>query len=207
MGGKGSGGPRYRKDGKKPNTPMVQAADPSNVDRELNSRVLAFGKDLMRFEPPDFADAASVEQRFFDCLDLCDAHGVRPMVTSMANAFGITRQELQRIAVNDKRAAGWHGGVLTPESRSVMQKSYQFLNTAWESYLMGEKGNPVKWIFMGKNYFGMKDQSERVEVRMDVSPELPAPEEVAAKYAAMVGRPQPELVQPESVEDAEPEKG
>ncbi len=203
MGGKGSGGPRYGKDGRKAQTPMVQAADPSNVDREVNSRVMAFGKDLMGFEPPDFADAASVERRFFDYLDLCDRHGIRPMVTSMANAFGMNRKELYYIAVDDKRARGWRGGLLTPESRAIIKKSYEFLNTAWETYLMCEKGNPVKWIFMGKNYFGMKDQSERVEVRMDVSPELPAPEEVVAKYAAMVGRPQPELVRPESVEDAD----
>jgi hypothetical protein len=207
MGGKGSGGPRYGKDGRKAQTPMVQASDPSNVDAEVNSRVMAFGRELMAFEPPDFSDAASVEQRFYDYLGMCDRHGIRPMVTSMANAFGMNRHELWRIATDDRGARGWRGGILTPESAAVIKKSYNFLNTAWETYLMCEKGNPVKWIFMGKNYFGMKDQSEQVQVRMDVTPELPAAEEVVAKYAAMVGAERPAIETPAEVEDAEPEEG
>ena len=204
MGGKGSGGARYRKDGKKPNTPMVQAADPSNVDREVNSAVMAFGKDIMAFEAPDFSDAASVEDAFYRYIDMCERHGIRPMVTSMANAFGMNRRELYGIAVGDSKFRNWRGGILTPESILVIQKSYNFLNTAWETYLMCEKGNPVKWLFLGKNYFGMKDQTERVEVRMDLTPQLPNPEDVAAKYAAMVGKPQPTLTEAEivSVEDA-----
>lgn len=206
MGGKGSG----RKPGFKgcnvpdSKNPVKQAADPSNVDREVNSAVMAFGKDIMAFEEPDFADAESVEQRFYDYLDMCERHGIRPMVTSMANAFGMRRQELWGIAVGDPKYANWRGGILTPKSRYAIQKSYDFLNTAWETYLMAEKGNPVKWLFLGKNYFGMKDQTEQVQVRMDLTPQLPNPEEVAAKYAAMLGQPQPTLAEAEivDIEDA-----
>ena len=118
----------------------------------------------------------------------------------MANAFGIRRQELYGIAVGDSKYRNWRGGILTPESIVIIQKSYDFLNTAWETYLMTEKGNPVKWLFLGKNYFGMKDQTEQVQVRMDLTPQLPNPEEVAAKYAAMVGKPQEQLPEAEIVE-------
>lgn len=202
VGGKGSGRkPGFSNGGvPKKSNPIKQMADPSNVDRGVNSAVMAFGRDIMAFEEPDFSDADSVEQRFYDYLDLCERHGVRPMVTSMANAFGLRRQELWGIAVGDPKYANWRGGILTPKSRYVIQKSYDFLNTAWETYLMAEKGNPVKWIFMGKNYFGMKDQTEQVQVRMDLTPQLPNPEEVAAKYAAMVGKPQEQLPEAEIVE-------
>lgn len=203
MGGKGSGG---RRKGALPDSknPIKQAADPSNVDPDINAAVMAFGKDIMAFEEPDFSDADSIEDAFYRYLDLCSKHGIRPMVTSMANAFGMDRRELYFIAVNDRRAETWRGGILTPKCRSVIQKSYNFLNTAWETYLMTEKGNPVKWLFLGKNYFGMKDQTEQVQVRMDLTPQLPKPEDVAAKYAAMLGQPQPTLAEAEivDIEDA-----
>ena len=46
----------------------------------------------------------------------------------------------------------------------------------------------------------MKDQTEQVQVRMDLTPQLPNPEEVAAKYAAMIGKPQGQLEEAEIVE-------
>lgn len=204
MGGKGSGG--YRKNAlPRDKNPVLQTSDPSNVDRATNSRVMAFGRDIMAFDPPDFSDAESVRQRFYDYIEMCDRHGIRPMVTSMANAFGMSRRELYEIVVGARNAARWRGGVLTPESKAVLQKCYNFLNTAWETYLMDEKGNPVKWLFLGKNYFGMKDQTERVQVNHNVEHQLPKPEDVASKYAAMVGRPvKGELEQPEVVYE-EPE--
>lgn len=187
MGGKGSGG--YRKNAlPRDKNPVVQAADPSNVDAGVNARVMAFGARLMAFDPPDFSDAEDVERRFYDFLGLCGECGIRPMVTSMANAFGMRRQELYGIAMGLPNFDHWRHDALTPASRIVLQKAYNFLSTAWETYLMEEKGNPVKWIFLGKNYFGMRDQTERVEMRMDVPAPLPAAEDVAAKYAAMVGQ-------------------
>ena len=145
MGGPGSG----RKPGFKgcnvppDKNPVVQAADPSNVDRAVNSAVMAFGRDIMAFEEPDFSDAESIEDAFCRYLDMCEKHGIRPMVTSMSNAFGMTRRDLWGIVTGDTIYRNWRGGILTPESISVLQKSYNFLNTAWETYLMTEKGNPV----------------------------------------------------------------
>ena len=206
MGGKGSGRkPGFKGEGvPKDKNPMKQAADPSNVVRGTNSAVMAFGADIMAFDPPDFGDAESLRQRFYDYLELCSRHGIRPMVTSMANAFGLDRRELWGIAVGDAKYRNWHGGILTPECRDVIKKAYTFLNTAWEAYLMEESKNPVKWLFLGKNYFGMKDQTEQVQVRMDVAPRLSDPEAVAKKYAAMVGRPRPALADAEivDIEDA-----
>lgn len=200
MGGKGSGRPGGVP---KSQNPVKQAADPANVDREVNSRVMAFGRELIKFEAPDFASAESVEDAFMRYLEMCERHGIRPMVTSMANAFGMHRNELYYIAVDDKRTVNWRNGILTPESRCAVKKCYDFLNTAWESYLMDEKGNPVKWLFLGKNYFGMKDQSEQVHVKVDATRDLPAPDEVTDKYAKMVGKPRPQLEEVDSeVSDA-----
>lgn len=203
MGGRGSGNPH----GGRAKNPAVMATDPSNVDAGVNSRVMALGKDLFAMERPDLGDAAAIEETFYAYLDACARHGLRPMVKGLAYVYGMTSADFQRVAVNDPRYVNYKGGILTPESRAVLSKSYEFLAVAWENFLVEERGNPVKWLFLGKNYFGMKDQAEPVQVNIELKPQLRAPSDVMAEYSAMVGRPRqnrlPEAIEVEAdVEDA-----
>ena len=141
-------------------------------------------------------------ERFYDYLDLCDEWGIRPMVNSMAQAFNTNRQTLWGVATGNEHFRHWKG--ITPESIDVFKKAYDFLQTSWEIYLTEEKGNPVKWFFLAKNYFGYEDQTVKVQ-RVEVDRgALPSPEEVAAKYALQVGRQQePLLVEAEVVDSGE----
>ena len=107
MGGRGSGGPGCLR----ANNPMVTASDPSNVDAGTNARVMAFGRDLFSFERPDLSSGESVEDAFYRYLALCSKHGIRPMVKSLANAFGIPDADFRRIAVNDPRYSNYKGGI------------------------------------------------------------------------------------------------
>ena len=68
---------------------------------------------------------------------------------------------------------------------------------------MDEKGNPVKWIFLGKNYFAMKDQSDRVNYNVEMPAQLPSAEDVTEKYKAMVGRQEPIKIEAIKIEDVE----
>lgn len=192
MGGKGSGG--YRKNAlPRDKNPVVKAMDPTNVDPKANTQVIAFMKDCMSIGTPDWSDPADMERHFYDYLDVCDSHGIAPMVGAYAASMGWSPQELSGITRGDPHYnymwRKYEG--LTPESVATVQKGRDFLRISWESSMMTDKGNPAKWIFLGKNYFGMKDQSERVSFNVDVPQKLPAPEDVAAKYAAMVGRQEP----------------
>ena len=201
MGGKGSGG--NGKGVPYEHNPVKQAADPTNIDPKVNSKVMKMGIWLMGLETPDYGDSEAVKRRVMDYLAKCDELEIKPMVNGLCQALDIPRTDFWGIVNDDKRLANWHNGVLTPESRYVMRKAYAFLNTAWETYLVDERGNPVKWIFLGKNYFGMRDQTEHVQIRTDMSPLLTAPEEVAEKYAKMVGKAPDSLPQAtlEKVED------
>lgn len=185
MGGRGSGNPNGGRSG----GGARRAEDMASADAEVCSRVMALARDLFSFERPDLGDAASVEDAFYRYLEACARHGTRPMVKGLAYAFGMPSADLQRIAVNDPRYSNYKGGILTPESRGALTKSYEFLAVAWETFLVEERGNPVKWIFLGKNYFGMKDQADPVQLSIEVRPQLRAPSEVMAEYAAMVGHP------------------
>ena len=80
------------------------------------------------------------------------------------------------------------------------------MRLSWEINLQTEKGNPVKWLFLGKNYYGMRDQTEQVVMHVDEAAALPSARETAAKYAALVGRDEPRALEAEviDVEDVTP---
>ncbi|MEC4272944.1 hypothetical protein VJ923_07220 [Adlercreutzia sp. R25] len=200
MGGKGSGG--YRRNAlPRESNPIVQGNDPLNVDPDQNRRAIAFGRALMGLPDVDLSDAPAVEERFFLYLDMCDRHGVRPLVSGIIMALGLgSKQALRGIATGDPHFAKYRG--VTPETVRVIQKIYEFLEIHWEDRFMEDSGNPVKYIFMGKNHFGYKDQAERVVHHVDERKALQTPEEVAEKYRAMAGRPdsEPLEIEPVSVE-------
>ncbi|WP_165170663.1 hypothetical protein [Adlercreutzia sp. ZJ242] len=200
MGGKGSGrSPRSHANLPKDDRNPAVATRMENVDPGVNSRIMRFGKRLMAFEEPAWDDEDALMRRFYDYLDLCDEFGIRPMVNSMAQAFGMNRQALWGVCTGSEHYRKWKG--VTPACVNVLKKAYDFLQTSWEIYLTEEKGNPVKWFFLAKNYFGYEDQTVRVQ-RVEVNQtSLPSPEEVAAKYARQLGR-QPEVIEIEGAEVA-----
>lgn len=205
MGGKGSG--RYpRKKGLPRDTPMTQAADPTVADRALHHRIMGFGKALIAFDDPDWSDADSMMERFYDYLDLCDEWGIRPMVNSCAQAFCMSRTTFWGIATDNEKYKSAKG--VTPSSANVIKKAYNFLQTNLEISLMEEQKNPVKWFFLAKNYFGYEDQTVHVQRQEAEVTLLPSSEEVAAKYALQVGREQePIEVEAEIVDVADDSGG
>lgn len=184
MGGKGSGrrgGVPYAQN------PVRQGQDPRNVDPGTNHAAMVFGKALYRLagEELDISDPEAVERRFYDFLDLCDENRLRPMVTGLAMALGITRQQLTRVGQGDDHVLSTR---LTDSSRAAVKKAYEFMQVSWEINLQNERGNPVKWLFLGKNYYGMRDQTEQVVTHREEPAGLLSEAEVARKYAALVGR-------------------
>ena len=201
MGGKGSGN-RHPKPVPRDKNPVVYANDARNVDPDTNRASVLFGKALFELteEPVDLADPEAVKQRFYDFLDLCEENKLRPMMTGLAMAMAITPSQLSALGRGDEQVLSRR---LTAKSRLVLKKAYDFMQVNWENNLQAEKGNPVKWLFLGKNWYGMRDQTERVVTHRDEGLSLPSAEETAAKYAAMVGRQRPKELEGEvvSVED------
>lgn len=181
MGGKGSGG-RRRNAGN----------GAEKVDPDVNHRVIQFTIELTKMEKCDLTDPEAIEQRFYDFLDLGDKWGMRPGVASYAAALGISRQRLWDLTRRDYQQVTVGGMKLTRESLDIIKKHFGFLEITLENLMMADKGNPVKYFFLAKNHFGYKDQSEHINVNIDERVALPTSEEVAAKYAAQLGKPAPE---------------
>lgn len=200
MGGKGSGG--YRKNAlPRDKNPLLKAKDPTYCDPESNSKVIRFMKAAMEIGDPDFSDPEDIERHFFEYLDVCDRCEVVPMIGSYAASMGMSHDQFWGVCRHDPRYKGLvERKGLTPQSIGAIQKSYDFLKISWETSLMDDKGNPVKWIFLGKNYFGMKDQSEKVNYNVEMPAQLPAAEDTREKYKELVGR-QAEILKIEDVTD------
>lgn len=188
MGGKGSG----RKPGTVPhpnsmkalreNSPITQNADPTNVNPSTNERVIAFNREIFHLPEIDTRDPEQVTQRMDEFLDLCEKYQIRPMLNAMSSALGMSRQAFQQIATNQDNGSKR----VTPTTRGLLKKMYEFLQNSYEAYLTEETGNPVRWFFLGKNYYHYRDQAERININVDASKQLPDSKEVANKYLNQV---------------------
>ena len=201
MGGAGSGSKKGQMNIPEDKKINSKIADPKNNNPQGTIAAIEFGKYLMDLPPIDLSDAEAVEERFQVFLNVCAEHDFRPMVTGLAMAFGINRARFAAIVRGDKQYEGYKG--ITPQSRIVLQKAYDFMEYFMDFNLENESGNPVKWFFLAKNHFGYKDQSERIERFIDETPRLTNPAELAEKYLTASGN--AEVIEVEAtIEDETP---
>lgn len=164
-----------------------QWQDMGRTNEENNHKAIAFLTELAVLTPIDCTDIDEVRRRFSEFIDLCDKHKVRPLTACCAMAYGMNRDVFSRFMNGD--ASVWRSRGIPDEVREFFSVAvYSFLEGVMEVNLAEESGNPVKWIVFAKNHFGYRDQSERVITYRDEKPKLPDADEVARKYAGLVGR-------------------
>lgn len=134
---------------------------------------------LMAAELPaiDISDPVQVEERvnwyFQHCLD----NDMKPGVTGLCNALGISRMTFNNWEQGRKASRGKH--------TEVMQRAKGIIEEMMEQYMMNGKINPVSGIFLMKNNFdGYYDRQDVV-----LSPGSPLDpeknrEELEKQYAA-----------------------
>jgi len=93
----------------------------------------------------------SVGKRTLEYVKQCGADAVRPNLTGYALSLGTTPDELSAW-INDK--------TLPNDVRWALRKGISIIESCMISMMMDQKINPVASIFLLKNHFGYKDQSE-----------------------------------------------
>ena len=96
-------------------------------------------------------DAESIGKRTLEYLDKCKTDGVRVNLSAYALSLGTTPDGLNEL-IGDKR--------LTDETRAALLKGISMVEAIMIEMMMEQRINPVTGIFLLKNHFGYKDQSE-----------------------------------------------
>lgn len=120
---------------------------------EENAMCIQQCLDMFSWGLVDKNDPVAVQERVELYFQNCGEHGVIPSVPGIAFALGVDRATLWT----------WvSGGVkhINPDSVDVLKKAYQTLNILIESYGQTGRINTIMALFLLKNHFGYKDQTE-----------------------------------------------
>ncbi len=146
----------------KPRNPQTNFGR-ENVEPGDNKRFLEHELAVSRLPEIDISDIQQVEERIQWYFQHCIDDDMKPTVTGMCNALGITKETLWN----------WKTGKVRKGTHfEAIKKYYHLLEALWEDYMMNGKVNPASGIFMGKNHFGYRD-----EVEVSVRPPEPLGEE------------------------------
>lgn len=130
-------------------------------------------KNLMVAQLPkiDLTDVNQVEGRIKEYLAIENAYNNRPTVSGLAMCLnGMDRHGIREIVTGN---FGNTRGTITRlpvEVTALIKKYYALLTNLWEDYMQSGQINPVSGIFLGKNNFGYRDQTEYI-VTPNTAPE------------------------------------
>jgi hypothetical protein len=129
--------------------------------------------ELFEATPPDLHNADEVRQAIENYFQSCIKRGVRPGNLGLYAALGITKQDYYDV-VN-----GRNKSKVSPDCIDMLKKAAIAIGQYREGLALEGKINPVTYIFMGKNYDGLQDQTQ-IEVTAQPGPAASmTPEEIA----------------------------
>lgn len=150
-----------------------------NIQPGDNAKYLRHAMMSLDLPPIDLDSDEQVQERIVWYFNHCADNDMKPTVTGMANALGISRYTLsewcngRRRGKNDNRT-------------EIIQKAYGVLAELWEDYMLNGKVNPVSGIFIGKNHFNYADKSEVILTPNNPLGDMENPEDVKQKYLESV---------------------
>ena len=169
----------------------VKSADPAKLiktdvtlDRDKNFQYTERGLEILSWGAINIHDPQQVYDRISLFFSDCQERNMKPSVSALALALGISRQYLYYFVRGEAvLARSFDQSII-----DMIQKAYQLLDVLWEDYMLNGKINPVSGIFLGKNHFGYRDVQDVV-----LTPGLAAPATSLAdldhKYAELPDAP------------------
>lgn len=134
-----------------------------NLKQGDNTKLVTMNLKLFNLPDINMRDPEQVQERISEYFSICAEYDSKPTVVGLGMALnGMNRSTLWGIA-NDKRINGrGDKTTLPPDVTNHIKKTYLFLETLWESYMISGKINPASGIFLGKNHYGYRDVQEQV---------------------------------------------
>lgn len=146
-----------------------------NQEQKRNAEYLSFAIESWGIKRVDTSDPKAIEERLEWYFQRCIDNNMKPTMSGMAMALGVSRQILW----------DWHNGTRRPENYEIIDSAYNLMEQLWEMYMMNGQINPASGIFLGKNHFGYKDvQDIVVQPKNSLGDEASA-EDIEKKYAEL----------------------
>lgn len=139
-----------------------------------NARRVRIARVLMSKPRVNLTSTDAVSDRFLWYLDVCEQFDDRPTVEGFALASGYNRTYLYRVMNGETKS-------IPEDVRNTLKRIWDMLNQMMTQYMVDGHLNPVTAIFLLKNNFGYKDQTESVIIKKDPY-ESGNPEEIAQRY-------------------------
>ena len=137
------------------------------------SNLASLALSVYMIETPDLHDPEQVQAAIIRYFQTCQEHGTRPGNLGLYAALGMSRQDYNDVL------RGKNKSKVSPECLDMMKKATRAVGVYREGLALEGKINPVTYIFMGKNYDGLEDQS-RIQVEASTGPAAGmTPEEIA----------------------------
>ena len=150
--------------------------EPGDTTHYLNLNL-----ELMKLPTIDKHNVVEVQERIATVFEIFARYDTKPTVSGMAMALGMTRQTLSAIA-HDKTVGGnGYETALPQDVADSIKKAYAILESLWENYMTNGKINPVSGIFLAKNNFDYRDQTETV-ITPNVQKEQYSTESIRERY-------------------------
>lgn len=155
-----------------------------NAPPGYNAEVVRLAMTYMTQPKCDLTDPDAVAERYNWYMRTCIENDDKPSVAGMALAFGYNRKHLLRVKDGQIKS-------VPQECCDTLKGAWDALEYALNKYMMDGKLNPIPALFLAKNNFGYKDQTESVIIKQDPY-ESGDPEEIARRYLAGVAPALPE---------------
>ena len=135
------------------NRPDLQNFGEEYVEPGDNARYLRHALVSLDLPPIDISDPKQVEHRIREYFQYCIDNDRKPNMIGLANWIGVSRETVNT----------WKRGDYRAETHSdVIKKALDVLEELWMDYMLNGKANPASLIFLGKNLWQYKDQSDIV---------------------------------------------
>ena len=145
--------------------PLINMAQGENGEFILSTLAV---RDLGK-EKVDLHSYDAVYDRITAYFNLMVQADKRPTWTGLCMALGYTRDNIWKIEHNmpygNSRQAEWRGhkdSGIPEEVRNLICETHEVMTSLWEDYMQNGKVHPACGIFIGKNFYGMKDVVENV---------------------------------------------
>lgn len=160
-----------------------------NMEEGDNAKFLATAlaiEKLGRVKKVDFTNYEECSQRIEEYFQFMIQQDQKPTMTGLAMALGVDRSRLYEILKDQPTCRGRKEGythcIATPQVRELIQGCVRIMTNLWEDYMLNGKINPASGIFIGKNFYGMRDEVEHVVKATENPVDNYSAEDIASRY-------------------------